>query len=76
MTALSEARSSIYSVYSGLRRSVKKSGASGVPAHSRGGAVTIREPRPPRPHAAAEEELERHRAFITQLVNPLWARFA
>ena len=47
-----------------------------VPAHSRGGAVTIREPRPPRPHAAAEEELERHRAFITQLVNPLWARFA
>ena len=47
-----------------------------VPAHSRGGAVTIREPRPPRPHAPAAEELERHRAFITQLVNPLWARFA
>jgi DNA polymerase-3 subunit epsilon len=38
--------------------------------------VTVREPRPPRPHAAAMEELERHRAFIAQLVNPLWARFA
>jgi DNA polymerase-3 subunit epsilon len=38
--------------------------------------VTIREPRPARPHAAAAEELERHRAFIAQLVNPLWARFA
>ena len=38
--------------------------------------VTIREPRPARPHFAAVEELERHRAFIAQLVNPLWARFA
>ena len=38
--------------------------------------VTLREPRPPRPHAAAAEELERHRAFIAKLVNPLWARFA
>ena len=38
--------------------------------------VTIREPRPARPHFAAAEELERHRAFIAQLVNPLWARFA
>jgi DNA polymerase-3 subunit epsilon len=39
------------------------------------GAVTVREPRPARPHHAAIEELERHRAFIAQLVNPLWARF-
>jgi DNA polymerase-3 subunit epsilon len=38
--------------------------------------VTVREPRPPRPHAPLAEELERHRAFIAQLVNPLWARFA
>jgi DNA polymerase-3 subunit epsilon len=38
--------------------------------------VTIREPRPARPHSAAIEELERHRAFIAQLINPLWARFA
>ena len=40
------------------------------------GKVTIREPRIPRPHHAAAEELERHRAFIAQLTNPLWARFA
>jgi DNA polymerase-3 subunit epsilon len=40
------------------------------------GAVIIRELRPARPHSAAAEELERHRAFIAQLVNPLWARFA
>jgi DNA polymerase-3 subunit epsilon len=38
--------------------------------------VTTRELRPARPHVAAAEELERHRAFIAQLVNPLWARFA
>jgi DNA polymerase III subunit epsilon len=38
--------------------------------------VTVREPRIARPHHPAVEELERHRAFISQLVNPLWARFA
>ena len=38
--------------------------------------VIVREPREPRPHHAAPEELERHRAFIAKLVNPLWARFA
>jgi DNA polymerase-3 subunit epsilon len=41
-----------------------------------GQTVTVREPRVPRPHHAAPEELERHRAFIAKLVNPLWARFA
>jgi DNA polymerase-3 subunit epsilon len=40
------------------------------------GPVTIREPRAPRPHHAAVEELERHRAFIARLANPLWSRFA
>ncbi|HEY8592282.1 MAG TPA: DNA polymerase III subunit epsilon [Sphingomicrobium sp.] len=40
------------------------------------GSVTVREPRIPRPHAPADEELERHRAFMAQFVNPLWARFA
>jgi DNA polymerase-3 subunit epsilon len=40
------------------------------------GLVTIRELRPARPHFAAVEELERHRAFIARLVNPLWERFA
>jgi DNA polymerase-3 subunit epsilon len=38
--------------------------------------VTVREHRAARPHSAAADELERHRAFIAQLVNPLWARFA
>jgi len=40
------------------------------------GPVIVREPRPARPHFDAAEELERHRAFIAQIVNPLWARFA
>ena len=39
------------------------------------GPVTVREPRPPRPHFALAEELERHRAFIARLANPLWERF-
>ena len=38
--------------------------------------VTARAPRPARPHFAAVEELERHRAFISKLTNPLWLRFA
>jgi DNA polymerase-3 subunit epsilon len=45
-----------------------------VPASAR--PVITREPRPARPHFAAAEELERHRAFIARLVDPLWARFA
>ena len=40
------------------------------------GTVRVREPRIPRPHHAAAEELDRHRAFIAKLINPLWARFA
>lgn len=47
-----------------------------VPVRQTAGPVTVREVRPARPHAAAAEELERHRAFIAQLINPLWARFA
>ncbi len=53
---------------------VAEAGGVAVAASSR--PVTIREPRPARPHFAAEEELARHRAFIALLVNPLWARFA
>jgi DNA polymerase-3 subunit epsilon len=53
---------------------VAEAGSVAVSASSR--PVTIREPRPARPHFAAEEELARHRAFIAQLVNPLWDRFA
>ncbi|HEU4705385.1 MAG TPA: DNA polymerase III subunit epsilon [Sphingomicrobium sp.] len=41
-----------------------------------GAAVSVREHRAARPHCAAAEELERHRAFIARLVDPLWARFA
>jgi DNA polymerase III subunit epsilon len=40
------------------------------------GPITVREPRSARPHAPLAEELERHRAFIAKLVNPLWERFA
>ena len=47
-----------------------------VTTQSSAHAVTVRQPRAARPHAAAEEELARHRAFIAKLVNPLWARFA
>jgi DNA polymerase-3 subunit epsilon len=37
--------------------------------------VTVRETRIARPHSADLGELERHQAFISKLVNPLWARF-
>jgi DNA polymerase-3 subunit epsilon len=52
---------------------VAEAGPVDVEAASR--PVTVREPRLARPHAAGEEELERHRAFIAKLINPLWARF-
>ena len=41
-----------------------------------GRPVTVREPRAATPASRRREELERHRAFIAQIVNPLWARFA
>ncbi len=53
---------------------VADTGQAEVPADGR--TVTVREPLAPRPHHAGQEELERHRAFIAKLVNPLWARFA
>lgn len=53
---------------------VAEAGSVSIATSSR--PVTIREPRPARPHFAAEEELARHRAFIAQLVDPLWARYA
>lgn len=55
----------------GLVEDVEESGIAAV-----SGAVSIREPRVPRPHQPATEELERHRAFVARLVNPLWSRFA
>ena len=53
---------------------VAETGSVAVPEWA--GAVTTREPRPPRPHAPLAEELARHHAFIAKLVNPLWDRFA
>jgi len=38
-------------------------------------AQPIRVARSPRPHAAAPEEVARHRAFLAKIVNPLWDRF-
>ena len=31
--------------------------------------------RPPRPHAASDEERTRHRSFIARLTSPLWERY-
>jgi DNA polymerase-3 subunit epsilon len=53
---------------------VAEAGSVQVAASDR--PVIVRTPRVPRPHFAAAEELERHRAFIAQLTSPLWARFA
>jgi DNA polymerase-3 subunit epsilon len=50
--------------------------ASSVAVRPSARPVTVRQFRAARPHFAAAEELERHRAFISQLVEPLWARFA
>ena len=41
-----------------------------------GSIEIVRDRREPRAHAASIEELERHRAFLSRIVNPLWARFA
>ena len=32
--------------------------------------------RPAPPHAPLPAEIERHRAFLARIVNPLWERFA
>jgi DNA polymerase-3 subunit epsilon len=53
---------------------VSETGSVSVPGAA--GPVTTRELRPARPHAPLAAELERHRAFIAKLVNPLWERFA
>jgi DNA polymerase-3 subunit epsilon len=40
-----------------------------------GSAEVVRIARPPRAHAAAPEEVARHRAFLAKILNPLWDRF-
>jgi DNA polymerase-3 subunit epsilon len=45
-------------------------------ADAAGPTVTVRQPRAPRPHFAAAAELERHRAFVARMADPLWSRFA
>lgn len=50
--------------------------AGATDARQSGQPIVGRLPRAPRPHAALAEELERHRAFIAKLVNPLWERLA
>ena len=52
---------------------VAEAGTVAIPQSA--GPITVREPRPPRPHAPLAEELERHRAFIAQLAKPLWDQF-
>jgi DNA polymerase-3 subunit epsilon len=47
-----------------------------VAVAARATTVTVREPRVPRLHHAGADEIERHRAFIAKLSDPLWARFA
>jgi DNA polymerase-3 subunit epsilon len=32
--------------------------------------------RPPRPHVASDNEIERHRAFLARIVKPIWDRLA
>jgi DNA polymerase III subunit epsilon len=43
---------------------------------SPGSAPAAREARAARPHAPEPHEVERHRAFLARIVNPLWERFA
>jgi DNA polymerase-3 subunit epsilon len=50
--------------------------SDGARQASRATTQVDRPARPPRSHAASDEELERHRAFIAQMANPLWERFA
>ncbi len=40
-----------------------------------GSAEVVRIARPARPHAAAPEEVARHRAFLAKILNPLWDRY-
>ena len=49
--------------------------AAGAQAEAVAMSQVERVVRPPRPHAASEEERTRHRSFIARLTSPLWERF-
>jgi DNA polymerase III subunit epsilon len=54
---------------------VSATDAAPKPGEARIGAAPIRlVVRPPRPHSASDEELERHAAFVATLVDPIWQR--
>jgi DNA polymerase III subunit epsilon len=54
---------------------VSATDAAPKPGEARIGAAPIRLiVRPPRPHSASDEELERHAAFVATLVDPIWQR--
>lgn len=48
--------------------------ASATTITATGTARANRPARPPRPHAASVEELERHRAFVAGIENAIWTR--
>ncbi len=56
----------------GLGLDVMESGLSATPVFDALRAASRSAPRPARHHSASDEELARHRAFITKLVDPLW----
>jgi DNA polymerase-3 subunit epsilon len=50
--------------------------ATAIPGAMPDTAPIIIQVRPPRPHYASEEELARHAAFVTSLVDPIWNKLA
>ncbi len=47
---------------------------SGGKAGRAAARLVEREARPPRPHAASEQELARHKAFLDKIKDPVWSR--
>jgi DNA polymerase-3 subunit epsilon len=57
----------------GLSLAAESHAANDAPDRADSAPIIVRV-RPPRPHAASEEELVRHAAFIASLVDPIWTR--
>ena len=61
----------------GLSLAVETAEAAVAPSTGRtDSAPIIIQVRPPRPHHPSEEELARHAAFVTSLVDPIWNKLA